>query len=227
MTSASTTRNRWPGVMKRLVSPRRRARVPPLGRRLERAQTRRADRDHASAARARMRRSRRGRRRDPVPLRRGSGASARSSASTGRKVPAPTWSVTVATRCLPQRARPAARREVQAGGGRGDRARPAGVDRLVALGVGRRRGRVRCTAAAAARHGARGPRAAKPCRRSGARRTARRGPDRASTEPKQQRPAGPGGWLARSWERRRRRGRPPQRALDPAAGRTCGPAAVP
>ena len=62
--------------------------------------------------------------------------SAVSSALTGRKVPAPTCSVTkcVATPCASRRAKKL-RREMQAGGRRRDRAVLAGIDRLVVVAV--------------------------------------------------------------------------------------------
>ena len=86
----------------------------------------------AAAARARAASmARGGRRGDLAPF--GVQAVARgSSARTGRKVPAPTCSVTPAARdAAPRERRQQRRREVQAGGRRRDRAARAGEDRLV------------------------------------------------------------------------------------------------
>ena len=164
VTSASTTRKRWPGRMKSRVSPSNGASRPGGRGRLERAHARGSDgHDPAAAAPGR---------RDPAQTEAGTRISSpcmrcasRSSVRTGWNVPAPTCSV----RCVA--AMPAAVQRVEQAGvemqarrGRRHRAWDARIDRLVALPVDLLGVAMRGMAATAFRRVARRPRA--HCRRT-------------------------------------------------------------
>ena len=131
VSSASTRRNSKPGVMKSSVRPLQRA---AAGERLERARRRRADGEHAlGGARSAPTRPAR-----PRSARRGSVLLERRLGHGPERVEAD-----VQRHALDVELREQLGREVQAGGRRGRGAGVARVDRLVARGVGERRGDVR------------------------------------------------------------------------------------